>query len=330
MHSSSGPATSITVRRITGFGGIDLAADVAGDPDDPAVILLHGGGQTRHAWGGAVTRLASSGWYAVSLDLRGHGGSAWSPDGAYDIDTFAADVVAVAGQFPTPVLVGASLGGLSALMAIGESETQIAGGLVLVDVTPRLEEAGVARIRDFMALGVDGFDSLEAVADAIASYLPHRQRPTDLSGLRKNVRQRDDGKWVWHWDPAFFTRIGGNSPAPESGQTPTVGEPTVGEPTVDELTVGEPIVGEPTAGRFAPTNRLALAARRVIVPTLLVRGGASDVVSPEGARELKELIPHSLAVDVAGAGHMVAGDRNDRFNDAVIEFLERVIRPGLG
>jgi pimeloyl-ACP methyl ester carboxylesterase len=294
------PTPPVATVRIEGMDGIVLAADVAGSPADPVVILLHGGGQTRHAWGGALNALSSTGWYGVSLDLRGHGESEWSPDGVYDMDRFAGDIEAVARQFPLPVLVGASLGGMSALTAIGESPTQFTSGLVLVDVVPTLEVSGVNRIRDFMALGVEGFDSLDAVADAVASYLPHRQRPTDLSGLRKNVRQRADGKWVWHWDPAFFNRLGQRE-----------------------------FNGEPTAGQFSPSDRLARAARAVTVPTLLVRGGASDVVSPEGARELQELIPHAHAVDVAGAGHMVAGDRNDRFNDAVIDFLDTVIRPTL-
>jgi len=281
--------------------GVALAGDAEGNPDDPAVLLFHGGGQTRHAWGGAVGALARRGWYGVTFDLRGHGDSSWSPDGGYDMERFASDVAVVGRTFRQPVLVGASLGGLSSLVALGEGGVPAAAALVLVDVTPRLEPKGVNRIRDFMRLGVDGFDSLDAVADAIATYLPQRRRPSDLSGLQKNVRQREDGKWVWHWDPAFFAPI---DHAIE----------------VDDL-------GEPTAGRFTPPERLRAAARRITVPTLLVRGGSSDVVSPEGAAELKELIPHAEVVDVAGAGHMVAGDRNDRFNDAVIDFLDRVVRP---
>lgn len=293
-------SSSRAVLRIEASGGVALAADEAGDPADPAVLLFHGGGQTRHAWGGALHALASRGWHALSFDLRGHGDSDWSPDGVYDLDWFSGDVAAVAARFARPVLVGASLGGISSLAAIGESPTPIASGLVLVDVAPRIEATGVNRIREFMGLGVEGFDSLEAVADAVATYLPNRKRPSDLSGLRKNVRQRDDGKWVWHWDPRFFNRIGRGNDA-----------------------------GEPTAGPLTPFDRLADASRKVTVPTLLVRGGASDVVSPEGAAELRQLIPHAETVDVAGAGHMVAGDRNDRFNDAVIEFLDRVIRPTL-
>ena len=294
--------SSSTVLHTSTADGLQLVADVQGDPADPAVLLFHGGGQTRHAWGGALGALAQRGWYAASFDLPGHGESAWVPDGNYDLDRFASAVADVANQFRHPVLVGASLGGLSSLVAVGEGLAHDPAALVLVDVTPRLEREGVSRISDFMRLGIDGFDSLEDVADAVASYVPNRKRPKDISGLRKNVRQREDGKWVWHWDPKFFSRMG----------------PETQEPDAD--------AGEPTAGRFSPPLRLHAASRNVKVPTLLVRGGSSDVVSAEGAAELRELIPHAEIVDVAGAGHMVAGDRNDRFNDAVIEFLERIVR----
>ena len=293
-----------TVMRMPTSTGLEMVADVMGDPADPSVLLLHGGGQTRHAWGGALGALADRSWYAASFDLPGHGDSAWLPDGDYDIDAFSHAAADMANLFHHPVMVGASLGGLSSLVAVGEGLATDPAGLVLVDVTPRLEPAGVNRISEFMRLGIDGFDSLDEVADAIASYVPNRKRPKDLSGLTKNVRQREDGKWVWHWDPAFFNRIG-----PEQRSNGDAAG-----------------LGEPTAGRFAPALRLHAACRNITVPTLLVRGGSSDVVSEEGAAELLQLIPHAEIVDVAGAGHMVAGDRNDRFNDAVIEFLERVVR----
>ena len=288
----------MTLIEIQGMSGITLVADEAGDPSDPAVLMFHGGGQTRHAWGAAISTLAQQHWFATSIDTRGHGDSEWSPDGVYTLDTFAGDVARIASRYQRPVLVGASLGGISSLVAIGEGHVAHAAGLVLVDITPRIEEAGANRIRDFMRLGVNGFDSLEDVAEAIASYLPHRDRPASLDGVRKNVRQRDDGKWVWHWDPNFLTRV------------------------TDGL-------GEPTAGSFSPPERLQAACKNITVPTLLVRGGSSDVVNAEGAAELLELIPHAEMVDVPGAGHMVAGDMNDRFNAAVIEFLERVVRPSL-
>lgn len=273
--------------------GIRLVADVAGDPTGPPVLLLHGGGQTRHAWGTTQSTLADQGWYAVSADLRGHGDSQWDPNGNYSIDAFAQDVRAIAATFSTPpALVGASLGGLASLVAIGESPDPLASALVLVDVAPRIEPGGVKRIGDFMTGNLDGFDSLEEVADVISAYNPHRPRPKNLDGLRKNLRQRADGRWVWHWDPRFV-----------SGQ------------------LGSP---DETRSSLTDPGRLQRAAATITVPVLLVRGRMSDLLSAEGAQELLELVPHAELADVAGAGHMVAGDRNDLFNNAVVEFLDRV------
>jgi pimeloyl-ACP methyl ester carboxylesterase len=286
MDASPGPAL-----RLAG-DGLTLAADTYGPPDGPPVVLFHGGGQTRHAWGGTARLLGDKGWRATTVDLRGHGESEWpgAGDGSgYTLDEFAADVRAVAAvQSRPPVLIGASLGGLSSLVAIAEAPagTTVASGLVMVDVAPRLEEKGIERIAEFMLGNLDGFASLEEVADAVAAYNPHRPRPTDLSGLRKNVRLRDDGRWYWHWDPAFL--LGGRQDEPRSVRN---------------------------------EDRLEDAARALTVPTLLVRGRQSDVLSEAGARATLGLIPHARYVDVGGAGHMVAGDRNDAFNDAVLEFL---------
>ncbi len=274
--------------------GLTLAADAYGPDDGPPVVLFHGGGQTRHAWGGTARLLGDKGWRATTVDLRGHGDSDWAGtgeiDGAgYTLDEFAADVRAVAAvQTAPPVLIGASLGGLSSLVAIGEAPpgSAVAAGLVLVDVAPRLEEKGIERIAEFMLGNLDGFADLEEVADAVAAYNPHRPRPKDLSGLRKNVRLRDDGRWYWHWDPSFL--LGGRHDETRSVRN---------------------------------ENRLEDAARAVRVPTLLVRGRQSDVLSEAGARQTLELMPQARYVDVGGAGHMVAGDRNDAFNDAVIDFL---------
>lgn len=270
--------------------GLELAADLYGDETDPPVVFIHGGGQTRHAWGTAAATVAASGRFALSIDLRGHGHSHWSPDGIYDLDRFGGDVRAIASSLGRPpVLVGASLGGLSSLVAIGESEDTIASALVLVDVTPRIEVEGRVKIQSFMRAGMRGFDSLEEAADSIAAFVPNRPRPKDPSGLEKNLRRRGDGRWYWHWDPRW---IGNN----------------------------EGVDGQ---GGLVHHDRMCAAARAVGVPTLLVRGRMSDIVSDAGVRELQELIPHAEVVDVAGAGHMVAGDRNDAFNDAVIDFIGR-------
>jgi pimeloyl-ACP methyl ester carboxylesterase len=257
------------------------------------VVLLHGGGQTRHAWGTTLSVLGKT-WRAYSVDLRGHGDSAWAPDGDYSLDGFANDVRAIARSFSQPpALVGASLGGIASLAAIAETTgPPLAIALVLVDVAPRIEPAGVSRIGDFMTGNLDGFDSLEQVADAISAYNPHRPRPTNLDGLKKNLRQRADGRWVWHWDPRF---VSGRFGSPDE-----------------------------TRSTLIDGDRLQRAARALTIPTLLVRGRMSDLLSEEGARELLELVPHAQLADVAGAGHMVAGDRNDAFNDAVVGFLASV------
>ena len=271
--------------------GLTLAVDHYGDPYGPPVVLLHGGGQTRHAWGGAGRVFAGAGRHAMSFDLRGHGDSDWSPSGSYMLDDFASDVRSiVAALDETPVLVGASLGGLASIVAVGENPTEahgIARAIVLVDVAPRIEFEGRVKIQEFMRAGMRGFDTLDDAADAVASFNPNRPRPRDVSGLRKNLRERGDGRWYWHWDPRWITNRSG-----VDGQ----------------------------AGSFAH-ERLREAARRIEVPTLLVRGRMSDIVSDESVREL---VPHAEVADVAGAGHMVAGDRNDAFNSAVVEFVDRV------
>jgi non-heme chloroperoxidase len=272
-------------REFRGEGGLRLVADVWGDPVAPPVLLLHGGGQTRHSWGGTAEALAADGWYAVAIDLRGHGDSEWASDGDYSFDGFVADLHAVLADLGRkPVLVGASLGGITSLLAEGEPEEPVAEALVLVDVVPSLDRQGVARILAFMSDRPDGFASLDEAADAIAEHLPHRPRPTDLSGLRKNLRLHGDGRYRWHWDPRFLT-------------------------------------GERRPAATRDPDRLRAAARAVRAPTLLVRGRKSELVTVEGVREFLALVPHARFVDVAEAGHMVAGDRNDAFTEAVRGFL---------
>jgi pimeloyl-ACP methyl ester carboxylesterase len=283
-----------SVVQLEGASGLRLAADAAGPVDGPTVVLLHGGGQTRHSWRGTWQLLVDSGWRALSVDLRGHGDSEWAKDGDYSHEAFAADVLAIATSLPQPpVLVGASLGGLASLLAITGSPVQedTARALILVDIAHRIEVSGRDRIGAFMTSNIDGFASLEDAADAIAVYNPHRPRPSDLSGLAKNLRQRDDGRWVWHWDPTFITGKFGSA---DETRSDTIGQ-----------------------------DRLDAVVDTLRIPTLLVRGRSSDLLSPEGAQEFLRRVPHAEFADVAGAGHMVAGDRNEVFNAAILDFLER-------
>jgi pimeloyl-ACP methyl ester carboxylesterase len=289
-------SAAATARSFVTRGGLRLAADEWGDPAARSVVLVHGGGQTRHSWGGTAAALAADGWHAVAYDQRGHGESDRAPDRDYANHRFAEDVVDVCAELAgpggeAPVVVGASLGGLAALLAEGDLAPGTTAALVLVDVTPRLEPEGVRRIVGFMLDRVEeGFGSLEEAADAIAEYQPHRPRPKDLEGLSKNLRLDDDGRWRWHWDPDFF-------------------------------------LGPHPLGTGQSRHRYEAAARALTVPTLLVRGRLSDLVSEETAREFLALCPNARFVDVTGAGHMVAGDRNDAFSDAVRSFLAELSPP---
>jgi pimeloyl-ACP methyl ester carboxylesterase len=268
--------------------GLSVAATVSGDPAGRPAILLHGGGQTRRTWDGTVEQLVAAGWRTIALDMRGHGDSDWAADGDYGIEALVGDLQGVVDAMEQPpVLIGASLGGLTALVLLGR-QSDAGSALVLVDVAAKLEAAGVERIKEFMLSKVDGFDSLDEVADAIAAYNPHRPRPSDLSGLAQVLRKRDDGRWYWHWDPVF---MGADKEISRRGRDPT-----------DRALIES-------------------SAKAITVPTLLVRGRQSDLLSEEGASHLLELIPHARYVDVAGAGHMVAGDRNDAFAKAVTGFL---------
>src|SRR4051794_12756204 len=196
-----------TLARFEGFEGIHLVADVYGDPDDWPVLLMHGGGQTRHAWGGAAATLAAQGWRTVSLDLRGHGDSEWALNGDYSFTAFANDAIAVADALGRPpVFVGASLGGVAAIHAEGGSDRAVSCGMVIVDITHRSNPEGLQRIHDFMRSGLGGFATLEDAADAIAAYTPNRTKRVNPAGLMKVLRQRRDGRWYWHWDPKFIDR----------------------------------------------------------------------------------------------------------------------------
>lgn len=272
--------------------GVRIVADRLGDPAAPAVVFLHGGGQTRRSWGGAAAAVARRGWQAVTVDLRGHGESDWSADGDYRVVSFAADVNEVLRRLPPrPVLVGASLGGITAMLLAGELSPGIAEAIVLVDIVPDMDPVGAGRIHTFMAEKMEtGFSSLEEVADAIAAYNPHRPRPTDLAGLATNLRRRGD-RWFWHWDPQFI-----------SG---TAAQPPLEVTDVDRL------------------HSAVAAILADEVPMLLVRGQVSDLVSEHRAAAFRARFPQVEFVDVQGAGHMVAGDRNDVFAEAVLGFLTR-------
>ena len=275
-----------------GQGGVRLVGDAWGPPDGPPVVLLHGGGQTRHSWGGAARVVGEAGHRAIALDARGHGDSAWVADGDYELWRFAEDLDAVRDALNAPpVVVGASLGGISGLVAAGEGARGRYRALVLVDIAATMRPEGVERVIGFMSAYPEGFESLQEAADVIAAYLPHRRRPRNLDGLRRNLVRGDDGRWRWHWDPRFLDLRGPNRRLQRSEQV---------------------------------RARLEAAARGLRLPTLLVRGRMSQVIDQEDVEHFLRLAPHARFTDVAEAGHMVAGDVNDCFTAVVADFLSAI------
>jgi pimeloyl-ACP methyl ester carboxylesterase len=263
--------------------GVALAASAAGPLGGPIdVLFAHGFGQTRQAWTRSMQALSVAGFGSAAYDLRGHGQSGRNPDDRrYSIEQFIGDAVSVRRTLKQPpVLVGASMGGLIGLAA--QSRGADFAGLVLVDVTPRWETAGMQRILAFMGAHPDGFDDHEHAASEIAAYLPHRREKKTPSDLAHLLVRGEDGRLRWHWDPRLLHDL---------------------------------------ADSAKHQDELAEAARSIDIPVLLVSGGRSDLVSKETVAHFLELVPHTAHVQLPEATHMVAGDDNDAFTRAIIEFL---------
>lgn len=274
----------------SGVDGITLTADEWNRGSDsaadrPTILMLHGGGQNRFSWKNTGQILADEGFHVVAVDTRGHGDSDRAPGADYAIETLTSDVLHVLDAIGRPVvLIGASMGGLTGLLVADQAGPQQVTKLVLVDVVPRFDKSGSARIREFMFNHVHGFDSLDEAAEAVAAYLPHRTKPRSPDGLKKNLRHRD-GRWYWHWDPAFLTK-------PED------------DPQIR-------------------VEKLEQAAIDLKIPILLIRGKLSDVVSTEGVKEFLEKVPSAEFVELSDAGHTAAGDDNDAFSEVVVQFVSR-------
>ncbi|GJO31441.1 alpha/beta fold hydrolase [Mycobacterium marinum] len=273
----------------SGTEGITLVADEwnrdTAASGRPTILMLHGGGQNRFSWKNTGQILADTGLHVIALDTRGHGDSDRAPDADYAIETLTSDILHVLDAIGRPVvLIGASMGGLTGILVADSAGPDRVTGLVLVDVVPKYEKDGSARIRDFMFTNLHGFATLEEAADAVATYLPHRTKPRSPEGLKKNLRLRD-GRWYWHWDPAMMTAPGDD---PE-----------------------------------LRTENFERAAMNLTIPILLIRGKLSDVVSSEGVQDFLDKVPHAEFVELSNAGHTAAGDDNDAFTEVVVDFVKR-------
>jgi len=280
-----------TVERVAA-GDLRLAVETWNPQGTPGLLFAHGFGQTRGAWNAAAAALARTGCRCVTFDARGHGESD-RVDAAtgYHMDQFADDLLRLAAAQPQPpILVGASMGGLLGIVLAGERRPSPFRALVLVDITPRWETAGVQRILAFMQAHPDGFANYADAAEQVAAYLPQRRERRSAEQLRPLLREGADGRLRWHWDPA--------------------------------LLAGD-LVQE--SERYQP--RLLAAAANIDVPVLLLSGGRSDVVSRGTVDEFLQLVPQARHVELAHATHMVAGDANDAFANEVIHYVHHLEIP---
>jgi pimeloyl-ACP methyl ester carboxylesterase len=271
-----------------GHAGVAVVASRWAAPHAGTALLLHGGGQTRHSWrraAGLIRRHRT----VVAPDVRGHGDSGWSPDGDYRLPTLRDDVLCVLDQIASPtVIVGSSLGGLTGLLAAERAGPATVAGLVLVDAVPHYDPAGGRRIRDFMRQHPDGFATVDEAAARLGRFRDGPDPPADR--VRRNLREGADGRWYWHWDPAFMFR-------PDN----------------------DPI-------RYV--SELERAAAAITVPLLLIRGARSDVVRDDGVRRLSRIAPHARVVELPGAAHVGPAESNDGFAALVAGFVAGCDGPG--
>ena len=259
----------------------------------PAVVCLHGGGQTAYMFEQLGSALAGR-YHVLAWDFADHGDSDPFLDGPgaetpLDRYALAADAGPLCAEFgiTRAVFVGGSMGGVVSV-TVAATQPDLVGGVVLVDVGHRLEMAGVQRIAAFLSEH-ESFADLDEAAAAIAGYLPGR---TVTQGrLTRNLRQRADGRWVWKHGLGRRIRARG---------------------VVDVDQAAAVVAG------------LDDDLRHLDRPALVLRGAASDVLSEAGADELVELLPDARYARIAGAGHLAAGDNPESFVNLVARFLDEI------
>jgi pimeloyl-ACP methyl ester carboxylesterase len=251
----------------------------------PPMLCLHGITQTAHSWDEVAAALAGD-YRVLCLDQRGHGDSDWAPDGDYTRQTQAADLEAISGALALPpfILAGMSMGGINAITFTARHPEKVRA-LIIVDVSPEVQARGVENIRSFIQ-AADELDSFEEFVERAHQFNPRRSLENLRSRLSHNLKQLASGKWTWKYDKALRS--------PERG--------------------------------FQASALLNLwdDVRAIRCPTLIIKGGESDILSAESAAKLQAAIPGSCLAEVPGAGHSVMGDNPAGFVKAAREFLRRV------
>ena len=258
------------------------------------MLLLHGFGNEAHIWDDFAPIVAPH-YRTLALDHRGHGQSDWDPEGRYDIDSLVDDVEAVTAALGIErlVLVAHSLGGRVATVFAGRHPGRVAG-LVFVDIGPEVDLRGSLRIRQDVESNLSPvFVSVEEYARALSLSYPSAQPEALRRMAQHGLRRRRDGRFELVMDPALRGITAGRSASAEAEQQET-----------------------------ALRQRMWDALAALPCPVLVVRGAASDILSPETAdRMVDEVLQNGRLAVVAQAGHSVMTDNPRGFNDAVASFV---------
>jgi len=271
------------VERGIEIGGRTLRYLDWGPADAPAIVLLHGGGQSAHTWDACCLLLARR-YRCCALDQRGHGDSDWSADGDYGFDDHARDVAAFidALGLRSPLLMGMSMGGINAI-AYATRHAATLRGLVVVDVGPDVRFEAVERLMR----GLDAyrfFASPEEAASRLSALGARRPRGLLEATLAHNLRRDDAERWTWKYDPR-----------------------TLVERTAEEI--------------LAPRQALWPRLAAITCPALVVRGAESDIFAPADAERFTRALPRGSSVTVPAARHSVQTD-NPKGLVAVVEAFD--------
>ncbi|MET0919378.1 MAG: alpha/beta hydrolase [Burkholderiales bacterium] len=253
-----------------------------GDPHAPALVLLHGGGQTAHTWDACCLILARR-YRCIALEARGHGDSDWSRAGAYAIEDHARDIAGFVDRLALdlPIVAGMSMGGINATAyAVLHAERMRA--LVSIDVGPEVQFEPVERLMRGMN-EYRRFDSPRHAAERLSRLGARRATGLLERTLSRNLRQEDDGTWTWKYDP-------------------------------------RPLLGLSTHALLAPRKRLWDVIDRITCPALVVRGGDSEIFSDADAAKFAGALPQGTLVRVPRARHSVQTDNPRGLAEAIVAF----------
>lgn len=271
------------IDRTVRVNGLGLHYVEWGRPDGPAVILLHGITGHARVWDTLAARLEDR-YRVLALDQRGHGDSDAPEDADYRIATMAEDLEGFAktlglGRFD---LLGHSMGGRVAIAYAAEHVARLRR-LVIVDIGPEINPAGLKRVRDMMANAPERVESEDWAYDYVRRVNPLYDPAELRHRIRHGLKPLPDGGFAWKYSKGLRDMM--------------------------------------REGRRDPID-LWPALGRIPRPTLLVRGAESDILSPEVANRMVEALTAGRLVEVPGAAHTVPGDRPEDFARVVRSFLE--------